>query len=144
MCDMISESSRNSQSYDRLNYGFWNINGFKSKIIGNKLKHKNFLQKFENCDVVGLAETHVHKLIIEKLSIPGFSRIRYCTRDASSKGKGSGGLALFCKPHISKYITPMSRSNPDVIWVMISKELCGIDIYLGTVYLSPTGNKETI
>ena len=31
-----------------------------------------------------------------------------------------------------------------VIWVRIDKELCGEDIYLGTVYLSPSGKKENI
>ena len=67
---MDSEQSKNSQPYDRLKHGFWNINGFKSKVIGNKLKYKNFLQKVENCDIVGLAETHVHKLTLDKLSIP--------------------------------------------------------------------------
>ena len=30
------------------------------------------------------------------------------------------------------------------MWVKIGKELCGVDIYLGTIYLSPTGNKENI
>ena len=92
---MDSEQSRRSQSYDRLKHGFWNINGYKSKVIGNKLKCKFFLRKIENCDVVGLAETHVHKLTLDKLSIPGFTRVHYISRDATSKGKGSGGLALF-------------------------------------------------
>ena len=61
---MDKENPRKSQPYDSLQHGFWNINGFKSQIIGNKLKHKHFLKKIENCDIVGLAETHVHKMTL--------------------------------------------------------------------------------
>ena len=86
----------------------------------------------------------MHKLTLDKLSIPGFTRVHYIGRDATSNGKGSGGLALFCKLSLSKYVTPVTRSCCDVIWVKISKELCGVDTFLGTIYVSPSGNKANI
>ena len=43
-----------------------------------------------------------------------------------------------------KYVYPITNSNEDVIWVKVGKELCGVDIYLGTIYFSPIGNKENI
>ena len=97
---MANSGLLNSHPYDVLRYGFWNIEGYNSKIIGNKLIHKDFLQNVEKYDIVGLAETHIHNLTLENLSIPGFTRIHYSIRDANSKGKGSGGIALFTKQHI--------------------------------------------
>ena len=127
-----------------LNYCFWNIRGYKSTIIGNKLIHKDFLENVENCDIVGLAETHIHDDVLSKLSIPGYTRINYIIRTANSKGKGSGGVAIFCKLHLTKYVTPVSKGNDNVAWVKIDKSLCGKDIFLGTVYFSPSGTKEHI
>ena len=75
-----------------LKYCFWNIRGYKSTIIGNKLIHRDFLENIENCDIVGLAETHIHDDILSKLSIPGFTRINNIMRTANSKGKG---VAIF-------------------------------------------------
>ena len=127
-----------------LKYCFWNIRGYKSTIIGNKLVHKDFLENIESFDIVGLAETHIHDGVLSKLSIPGFERINYIIRTANAKGKGSGGVAIFCKLHLTKYVTSVPKSSNDVTWVKIDKSLCGKDIFLGTVYFSPTGTKEHI
>ena len=82
---------------DVLKYGFWNIEGHNSKVIGNKLIHKDFLEHVGNRDIVGVTETHIHNLTLDGLSIPGFTRIHYSNREPNSKGKGSGGIALSCK-----------------------------------------------
>ena len=140
---MTIERVSKSRPYGVLKYGFWNTEGYNSKVFGNKLIHKDLLQKVENCNIVGLAETHIHNQTLEYLSIPGFTRIHFSIREPNSKGKGSGGIALFCKNHISNYVTPVKKSQ-DVIWVKIGKELCGVDVYLGTIYYSPRGNKENI
>ena len=132
----------NSNLHDVLKLGFWNIEGYNSKIIGNKLIHSDFLETFRDRDIIGLVETHIHNLVLDKLTIPGFSRIQFLSRGANSKGKGSGGIALFCKPSILKYATPLASNNEDVIWLKIDKKVCGVDIYLGTIYISPKGNKE--
>ena len=41
-------------------------------------------------------------------------------------------------------IIPVKRENEDAIWVKISKEFTGFvkDIYLGTVYHNPSGDKK--
>ena len=134
----------NPVSPNALKYCFWNIRGYNSRIIGNKLIHKDFLDNIENCDIVGIAETHIHADVLNKLSIPGFERINYIIRNANAKGKGSGGIAVFCKLHLTKYVTPVSKGNNDVAWVKIDKSLCGKDVFLGSVYFSPTGTKEHI
>ena len=134
----------NSTSPSVLKYCFWNIGGYNSRVIGNKLIHNDFLDNIKDCDIVGLAETHIHDGTLNKLSIPGFSRVHYLIRKANSKGKGSGGVAIFCKLHIARHVTRVTKNNQDVAWVKIDKSLCGRDIFLGTAYFSPTGTKEHI
>ena len=89
------------------------------------------------CDVMGLAEAHIHSLTLGDLVIPGFVYIYYKNRKPHSNGRcGSGGIALFCKEHISKFIIPIQNDKQDVIWAKIKKEPLGKerDIYLGTIY----------
>ena len=73
---MVNEGTHNSSPYDVLKYGFWNIEGYKTKVIGNKLIHKDFIQKVGNRDIIGLAETHIHNLTLEYFSIPGFTIVK--------------------------------------------------------------------
>ena len=49
------------------NVTYWNIHGWKSKIIDNKLADPDFLRHIENCDILGLSELHTH----DPVSIPG-------------------------------------------------------------------------
>ena len=106
----------NRDSTDVLRYAFWNINGYNSKIIGNKLINQDFLQVIGGCDVIGLAETHIHTQILDDLVVPGFVRVQFKNRKPHSNGKcGSGGIALFCKKRISKFVVPFQNDNKYVI-----------------------------
>ena len=53
---------RNYAALDRgkLKFAFWNIRGFRSRIIGNKFISNDFLREIDGYDIVGLAETHIH------------------------------------------------------------------------------------
>ena len=48
----------------------WNINGFRSRIVGDKLSDSSFLSEIENDDIVALVETH-NSDENDTLSIPG-------------------------------------------------------------------------
>ena len=50
----------------------WNIHGYKSKIIGNKMNDVEFLGEIKDDDIVALSETHIHREIEDELIIPGF------------------------------------------------------------------------
>ena len=80
---------------DVLKYGFWNTEGYNSKVIGNKLVHKDFLEDIGNRDILGVTETHIHNLTLDRLSIPGFTRIHYFNRESKGKGKDQGALHYF-------------------------------------------------
>ena len=127
----MSLQSKLAHPTDVLKFAFWNINGYKSKILGNKLVLRDFLQEIGNNDIVGLAETHIHPKTLDDLAIPGFTRIDFKIREPHSKGRcGSGGIAIFCKNNISDFFLPIENDNKDVIWVKIKKELLGRKGYL--------------
>ena len=97
---------RNNLGHKVIKHCFWNIQGYKSKILGNKLLNTDFIDEISNCDIVGLAETHIHDQILPELDIPGYIRKHFKNRKAHSNGKGgSGGLAIFCTPGMSKHIS---------------------------------------
>ena len=73
---------------------YWNIHGWKSKIIGNKLLDPEFLEKFSSCDIVALSELHCDN----ELSLPGFVSLKQKIREKLHKGpKISGGIGIFVK-----------------------------------------------
>ena len=53
----------------------WNIHGYKSKILNNKLNDLSFLKEIESDDIVSLVETH-NSDNDDQLCIPGFKRIK--------------------------------------------------------------------
>ena len=76
----------------------WNINGYNSKSIGNKLLDPDFLNEIQDDGIVGVVETHMHDKILEKLSIPGFKLLHAKNRSISKNSKkGYGGLAVFIR-----------------------------------------------
>ena len=81
------------------------------------------------------------------LDIPGYVRKHFRNRKAHSNGEcGSGGIAVFCKPDISKLIDIAHNAHDDAIWIKIGRGVYGgsDDTYLGTCYIPPNGNKENI
>lgn len=78
----------------------WNIHGFKSAIIGDKLSDESFLNEVKNDDIIALTETHNNDKN-DSLSIPGYRRVKIKNRKkTNNSNKDSGGLALFAKPEI--------------------------------------------
>ena len=89
-----------------INSAFWNIGGYNSRTVGNKLSSTDFSNNICPYDIVGLAETHIHCNILEDLFIPGFRLLSYANRAYNVRSKtASGGLAVFCKNEIAKYST---------------------------------------
>ena len=60
---------RLAKSYRRpIRCSYWNINGHKSKVIGNKLNDPQFLKVVSDSDILSLAELHTEN----DISVPGF------------------------------------------------------------------------
>ena len=123
-----------------------NIQGYKSKNIGNKLKDVDFLNEIKNYSIVGIVETHIHKEIEEELCIPGFRLLSHKSRSLNNKShKSSGGIALFIKESLWNLVIPINNDdNHNSLWVKLKKEASGgqDDIYIGTIYFSPLKNNN--
>ena len=102
----------------------WNINGFRSRIVGDKLSDSSFLSEIKKDDIVALVETK-NSDENDTLSIPGYKRVKVKNRKwAGKKSYSNGGcLAYFAKSEIFKYIIPIENTNKDVIWIKIKKDI---------------------
>ena len=115
---------------------YWNIHGWTSKVIGNKLTNSDFLSNINECDLVCLSEIHCEK----EVSIPGFISLKQKIREKSHRGpKISGGIGVFIKEKFRNLVQAIPNSNEDSIWVNIKKDLCEEkeDILVGSFYVSP-------
>ena len=57
----------------------WNIHGYKSNIVGDKLSDSSFLDEIKNDDIIALTETHNNDGN-DTLSIPGYRRVKIKNR----------------------------------------------------------------
>ena len=118
----------------------WNIHGYKSKIVGNKLNDLDFLREIHHDDIVALVETHTNSQVEDDLIIPGFHRLKNMNRLPDKNSfKSSGGIALFVKEPLLKYVIPINNTNENSLWLKVKKEVLDgkQDIFIGTVYLTP-------
>ena len=120
---------------------YWNIHGWTSKIVGNKLIDPEFLQKISKFDIVALSELHCEN----KVSLPGYKNVDQKIREKNYQGpKIAGGIGVFVKEMYAEMIELVPNKNPDSIWVKIKKGYSGEDddIYIGSYYVSPEGKKN--
>ena len=126
---MEDPSSKNTR-VSSATFGYWNINGHRSKYLGDKLIDAEFLNVINECDIIGLGELQSE----EKVDIPGFKRIEQKIRDKNFLGpKVAGGVGVFVKKNFEDRVEFIPNTCDDSIWIWIKDE----DIYLGTYYVSP-------
>ena len=111
---IAAENTHRYSSVSAIRMCYWNIHGWSSKLIGDKLNDDEFLGEILSYDIVALAELHAEK----QLSLPGFLNIKQKIRTKTHKGpKISGGIAIFIKSKYKDIIEPIPNKNPDSIWI---------------------------
>ena len=109
----------------KVNFCSWNIHGYYSRDIGNKLKDKDFLRTIHNVDFIGISETHIHDEVIDDLSIPGFQCLSFKNRKKNLRSNtGSGGIAVFIKDHV--HVPSWVRV---LKWVLLLKEIFSLNTF---------------
>ena len=124
-----------------INIGYWNIKGYKSTVLGEKMKDREFLDTVGKSDIIGIGEIQSQK----EIDIEGYISKKQKFRDKTTKGpKLSGGVGVFVKKHISHLVELMPNDNDDSIWILLKPELTKYsqNIYLGTYYVSPASSKH--
>ena len=130
-----------------LKFSCWNIQGFKSRLLGNKFQDPDFLSEIKNSNVVGISETHIYDDILDELDVAGYKRLEYKNRKQFKKAnKSSGGIAIFAKNEIAYLFEPFKTDNKDIIWMKMKKKFHNNpnDIYLGSAYLSEVNGTQSI
>ncbi len=84
-----------STNIANLSIGYWNINGYKSKFLGSKIRDPEFLETIGGCDIIGLGEIQCQG----EIDIDGYVSKKPKIREKTTKGpKISGGnIGVFVK-----------------------------------------------
>ena len=125
----------NKQNIATLTCGYWNINGHRSKYLGDKLFDKQFLNDISDCDIIGLGEIQSEG----EVDISGYTCIKQKIREKKFRGpKIAGGIGVFVRSGLSHLVELVPNKYVDSIWIKIKGE----EIYLGTFYVSPANSKN--
>ena len=123
----------------QLRIGFWNLNGFNSSILGNRLKTDDFLSIINKHDIFAFVETHATYETV--MNISKFKHFINCRNQSGNRS--SGGLSVYINQKLAKGVTYILSENKNIIWCKLDKTYFNFqtlfqkDIYIGTVYLSP-------
>ena len=118
----------------QLTCGYWNINGHRSKYLGDKLVDKEFLLNIGNCDIIGLGEIQSEG----KVDIKGYKCLDQKIREKKFNGpKIAGGIGVYVKKELRHLVQVVANSCEDSIWIKVLKE----NLYIGTYYISPYNTK---
>ena len=123
----------------------WNIHGYYSRLIGNKFEDKEFIKIFDDVDVIGITETHMHEEASDGMNIPGFHRLKFKNELKNKRSNTAPkGIAVFVKEDKKKLFSPVMMDNEDAIWIKMKKEISGEaqDIFIGTCYLNPSRGQK--
>ena len=74
--------------------GYWNINGHRSKYLGDKLVDQDFLKCVAGCDIIGLGEIQSEG----EVDIAGYVCVKQKIREKKFRGpKIAGGKGYLLK-----------------------------------------------
>ena len=121
----------------RLKIGHWNIEGLVSSVFGNKCNIEEVKEVISSHDIIGLTETHIGDSSIAR--VDGYKSVSSCRNKHNNANNFSGGISIFIKEHISRYVNVIKSESADILWVKIPKSLTNdsCDLYVAFVYISP-------
>jgi hypothetical protein len=115
----------------------WNTEGLTSEKLSKKLLG-NYFQDF---DILLISETWGLK--DSPLKISDFKHYPYPREKLDKNAKrGSGGISVYVKTNLSKYIYPISNYFDNLVWMGIKSELTGTTkpLAIATCYFPPIGS----
>ena len=126
-----------------LRIGHWNIEGVRSRILGDKCQLEEVISIIKQHEIFGLTEIHADDSTA--ISIPGYVCFKSCRKKHPKAKKMSGGTAVLVKKEIAHLITIIKSKHSDIVWVKIpnTHSRHTRDIYLGYVYISPSCSTYT-
>ncbi|XP_060554602.1 uncharacterized protein LOC132715603 [Ruditapes philippinarum] len=115
-----------------------NVCGLKSK-----LGCPEFTKLLQQYCIIGLQETKCDNL--DFIDLPGYDVFMKNRHDIRTRRK-SGGLALFVRKDISKYVKIIETDCKLVLWFTVSKSICKTDndLLCGVIYIPPEYSEYSV
>ena len=101
----------------QLRIGFWNLNGFNSSILGNRLKTDDVLSIINKHDIFALVETHGTYETV--MNVGKFKHFINCRNQSGNRP--SGGLSVYINQNLAKGVTYILSENKNIIWCKLDK-----------------------
>ena len=124
-----------------LRLAVWNVRGLVSKR-NYKLKDTEFLRIMQGFDMVLLCETWTNEQ--SEMSLDGFEHFALHRPRHQRARRDSGGVALYYRAELAKYVTLVKETEDCILWVKIDKK--GIDsdkdMLVCLCYAVPSGSSK--
>ena len=128
-------------SFDSLRIGVWNVQGLCSKT-NHKIRDKHLLQEIKKFDILLLTETWTNEM--SDMHIECFDHYALHRKRTRGAKRDSGGLAVYYKTYLDKYIELIKTSDDDILWIKLSKEGTGEKDILCITYIIPSNSGRQI
>ena len=105
-----------------------------------KLEHSDLLSLLDEQDIIILTETWKRNNDLKTINNNiNFDEYSVCRQAVKAAKRGSGGISVFIKKYLSKFISYIKSDAEGIIWFKLSKFLIkqDRDIFLCGVYISP-------
>lgn len=129
-------------SYRKLSFCTWNINGLHNNLYGNKTACLDFLNTVKKHDFILITETWSK----QALDIEGYQELSLDPlknkNTHNTGGRKSGGLTLLYKNNFKNKIT-LEHSDTNHFWCKISKSAYSLqkDLFVCCTYIPPNSSK---
>ena len=136
----LSVGMASSLNGKRLVLGALNCQGLKEKV-----DQQVFSDLADQMDILGVSETWLKDDQMGEDSLPGYKF--YPINRKTTKGAARGGVGIFLKREIKKYVKiRYDLSNENFMWCKIKKEYLGYreDLYVCMVYIPPECSSREI
>ena len=87
-----------------------------------------------NNDIFVAIETRLDSCDIPNVQINGY---KLFTKNRTKYKHKSGGVAIYIKDHLSKYVKLIDTEYDNTLWILVDKEVLGFKFLLKALYIPP-------
>jgi hypothetical protein len=78
------------------------------------------------------------------IDLPGYSHIASHRTKHGTKGRHSGGIVIYYKTELSKYVSLVRNEHKDILWIKFNNSMFNnsSDLYIAIIYFSPNNSSR--
>jgi hypothetical protein len=115
--------------------------------LKRKLNDSDFLDFISGSDIVLLGETWLNEndVTIQNAGIQGYEceHVYGMKSTGSKRGRYSGGVSIYYKDNLKKYVEVIEKSKYGYMWIKLDKQLFDFDedVYMSYIYVRPNDSR---